>query len=352
MKRFNLLPVAVIAALSLAACQQNEITESMDLNGSAIGFSTNLLGAGPTRGTSIAAGDIGTAIGKKPAVLAYHTESDWANTATPNFMYNTELTNSASSWTYSPIKFWPNTGKVSFFAYAPHDGTGMSLSSKTATGTPKITFTVQSDPSSQIDLLLAAPVMNNTKVAHSASAVTLSFKHALAKIVFKAQTANDYSGGGTTVTLQSIKIGKLTAGSAKNAFRTVETVEMDNASPNWTDTSGSFQGFTLESGDLQNKTLTSSYQQVTAVGEELFVIPQNFSTGEDVGLPIEVQYQVSTLDGGSPIITTNTATGIITPNLLAGKAYIVQLNVSLSEITFACSLTPWEDGSIPAITLN
>lgn len=62
----------------------------------------------------------------------------WEN-ATPNFMYNEQVTYAASKWSYTPIKYWPNdfstssvdaadpaatgsvdAGKLSFFAYAPY----------------------------------------------------------------------------------------------------------------------------------------------------------------------------------------------------------------------------------------
>ena len=57
-------------------------------------------------------------------------------TGTPNFMYDQHVTYSASNWTYSPLKYWPNmttndgrtgnsatmtkTQSVNFFAYAPY----------------------------------------------------------------------------------------------------------------------------------------------------------------------------------------------------------------------------------------
>lgn len=72
-------------------------------------------------------------------VFAYYTQGeDYSDTAKPNFMYN-QLVNSTDNgltWTYAPIKYWPNQtqkdsentsynisttkDKLSFFAYAPY----------------------------------------------------------------------------------------------------------------------------------------------------------------------------------------------------------------------------------------
>lgn len=62
-------------------------------------------------------------------VFAYYTDADFYDqTFTPNFMYNQKV--SGTTWTYSPLKYWPNEfgsnsasddiDKVSFFAYAPY----------------------------------------------------------------------------------------------------------------------------------------------------------------------------------------------------------------------------------------
>ena len=81
----------------------------------------------------------GTGVGF--GVFAYYTNADnYDQTFQPNFMYNTHVygadantDDTADSWQYSPIKYWPNefgsnasygaasddVDKVSFFAYAP-----------------------------------------------------------------------------------------------------------------------------------------------------------------------------------------------------------------------------------------
>ena len=47
-----------------------------------------------------------------------------SSTVTPDFMYNQQVNGEKVGteyvWSYNPVKYWPNEGKVSFFAYAPY----------------------------------------------------------------------------------------------------------------------------------------------------------------------------------------------------------------------------------------
>lgn len=120
-------------------------------------------------------------------VFAYYTEAkEWKATTdpTPNFMYNQEVNYSSNSWTYDPIKYWPNdntpadnlgaTGSqthsyLSFFAYAPYTNVDVSsgtavakattgitaLTSNTIPGDPKVTYTAPTSPdlSTAVDLM-------------------------------------------------------------------------------------------------------------------------------------------------------------------------------------------------------
>ncbi|MEG1660730.1 MAG: fimbrillin family protein, partial [Bacteroides sp.] len=53
-------------------------------------------------------------------VSAYYssTSATIGTSSLPNYMYNQQVTrpNSTSSWTYSPLKYWPQAGTLQFFA--------------------------------------------------------------------------------------------------------------------------------------------------------------------------------------------------------------------------------------------
>lgn len=51
---------------------------------------------------------------------------------TPNFMYNEDVLYSGGTYTYSPIKYWPNNSynTISFWAYCPYTTNPSMLNSK------------------------------------------------------------------------------------------------------------------------------------------------------------------------------------------------------------------------------
>lgn len=141
-------------------------------------------------------------------VFAYYTgASGWGDvgsSTTPNFMYNQQVTYS-SGWTYTPVKYWPNADgeKVSFFAYAPYTSNTTGFSTNTAAGAPIISYTWGTTN----DLLYDKQI-DQVKGTVS-SAVTFTFKHALAKVEFKIRRKDN---SGPPVTLKSLSIGLYTSG--------------------------------------------------------------------------------------------------------------------------------------------
>lgn len=62
------------------------------------------------------------------------------------------------SWTYSPVKYWPNNpaDKVSFYAYGPYAPKGLNVSGTTQSGPPTMEYTIQGAEADQADLVIAA----------------------------------------------------------------------------------------------------------------------------------------------------------------------------------------------------
>ena len=109
-------------------------------------------------------------------VFGYYTENEFYNdTYQPTFMYNAKV--STTSWTYSPLKYWPNefgsaaqsddVDRLSFFAYAPYvqvdpstgipngglDATSgiIAMTRNSSTGDPFVKYAVNFDPAHQVD---------------------------------------------------------------------------------------------------------------------------------------------------------------------------------------------------------
>ena len=209
-------------------------------------------------------------------VFAYYTGSSaWASvetTATPNFMYNQEVTY-GDAWTYTPVKYWPNDNRpaddenpaaqgsqahsyVSFFAYAPYNGTGLTLSDNTATDAPTIDYTWAIGN----DLLYAEPVTDCYKqmpegYGTTTGHVPFNFKHALAMVEFKVRR-KEASGSDITLKELNINFDGNTSGTF-NLGSCEWTSTSDNAS---NDDLFSFSGTSLITGstDADAHTIGSS----------------------------------------------------------------------------------------------
>ena len=138
-------------------------------------------------------------------VFAYYSPQGSYDAAAskPDYMYNVRVTRPAGGdWTYSPTKYWPQ-GKVSFFAYAPYD-TDAAVSVSCGTGAPRVTYAVPDAVADHRDLLLSAPALDRTK---EGGRVPLTFRHALAAVVFEASVDGTLSEG-QSIRITGIRLGK------------------------------------------------------------------------------------------------------------------------------------------------
>lgn len=188
MKKIMIL--AASAALVLAGCAKMQTIETNE--GTPVGFSA-YSGNALTKAGSY---DVMTTANLKTSgfgVFAYQTSGNYAGGIAPNFMYNQKV--SGDTWTYSPLKYWPNqingdsstsgnadsqtqsaqsynVDKISFFAYGPYidvtpntgdpvspaanlsDAVGITaLSNYTATTDPIVSYKVTTDLTKQVDLI-------------------------------------------------------------------------------------------------------------------------------------------------------------------------------------------------------
>lgn len=151
-------------------------------------------------------------------VFAYYTKTtNWnyaGGSTVPNFMYNEEVTFSGTSYTYSPIKYWPNNTneKVSFWAYYPYSADVILFKANSTTtafnnntkGLPDIQFTVTDG---QTDFMISNVAANKTKPSIN-TPVELTFNHALSLIDVFVQKKDDPDDD-YTVTLNSVRFNGL-----------------------------------------------------------------------------------------------------------------------------------------------
>ena len=140
------------------------------------------------------------------------TNGAWTGSETPNFMFNQKATNNAKEdgFSYSPLKYWPNTNhdKLSFIGYYPYtttfsgseDANGIVLTKGSDdAGLPAFELTVSNDVTKQVDFLISdllTDLPNGTSAVSPSSAtdrssltivdkVRLLFHHATSKVTIR-----------------------------------------------------------------------------------------------------------------------------------------------------------------------
>lgn len=142
--------------------------------------------------------------------LHRYSESD----VNSSFMYNQKVkwVSGDSRWEYEPVKYWPGEEDhyVSFFAYAPYspgDGTGCipSYVRYQETGDPWILYRIADNVDDQVDLLYAAPLLDQTRPAVN-ERLEFNFKHALACVGEKVTVSTNVANSNYVIHLKEVSI--------------------------------------------------------------------------------------------------------------------------------------------------
>ena len=136
-----------------------------------------------TRGTEVNASSFYNNFGLYGYI--YNSDQTWAaNGSTLQPTINNEQITKGDTWTslaYLPGK----TKNMALFAYAPYTGIEVTCNQ----GAPQLTYTIASDVSNQVDLLVA----NNVDVVGNSSSVALDFNHALTAVKFAIGTITGFT---------------------------------------------------------------------------------------------------------------------------------------------------------------
>lgn len=358
---FGLIALAV---LGLSSCVKETTLDQANPD-TPIVFDTYLGRAAQTKGYVADLADLQTT---GFGVYAFYTATEnysafQDNSKVPDYMVNEELTYSGGKWTYSPIKYWPNnTGdKVSFFAYAPYFATGSpatenitSVSAKSATGNPTVSFTVASEVVEQKDLLYAfLPDQLKPNMGHE---TTFNFKHALSRIGFKAQAVVDVINGdtngtddddestpGTLASETKITINSITLSGKFHTSGTLDlTNGMWNSTASSTDVNYKITDFQPDVNVLANTNISTLLNKED---EYIMIIPnKNSSSNSQIPVKVTVDYDVTTSDPA--LQSPSTIKNIITSDTFnfdfeQGKAYTFVLHLGLKSVEF--SVNPVEN---------
>lgn len=372
--RHGLAGRLALAALALlaAACGKIETWEGDPVP---VAFSTYARQSTKADASYVAPGE-NFAAGAQIGVFGFYhdgngaTDGSWAadqaaGNNIPDYMYNQLVTKQDDgSWTYSPIKYWPNeTGagatsehadKLSFWGYYPRiDAANYSADAAMYTGTdavlrfwkagsttepyandvsglPRVTFTQSEDPDKMVDLMFSAPQQDLTKPSLDGK-VQFVFRHALALVEF--QLAEGTGAEVTSMTLTKIKkSGTCSNPAAAPLVWTAGTETYDITVTNQTTTS---------------TTLLS-----------LLVMPQDIDANARFTLNYNIQFASSDPSHQDPIVYTGeSADAKLFKNAggaddygvtkwEAGKHYIYKISAGLDRIEFEEIVESSDDWSV------
>lgn len=335
--------IAAMAALTLVSCSSDDLNSLSDNSSKneAISFDGYL-----GRSAVAVNGSRGSVLDKTQlhkSVDGFGVFGNYSPTEggePSNLFNNQKVTGDAAAdnkWKYDPVKYWPSQGYIDFWAYAPYDA-GTKF-----TSTSIVDFTVKDKAADQKDLLWA----NATNKTNGT--VTFNFAHALSRLGYSVKLKDASYESVATITLNKITLAGSTTEPIQNAFYIKGTIDLSTG--NWStassnDAKQNFEWFDNKtSGD---KTLSNNEVIKNPDNEYLFVIPQDFSTGNANAdqLYVIVEYTVS-YNGGVKATVPYKVSQQLTNNFEKGKAYTINLTIGLTPIEFNAAVTDWVDAKNP-----
>lgn len=335
--------IAAMAALTLVSCSSDDLNSLSDNSSKneAISFDGYL-----GRSAVAVNGSRGSVLDKTQlhkSVDGFGVFGNYSPTEggePSNLFNNQKVTGDAAAdnkWKYDPVKYWPSQGYIDFWAYAPYDA-GTKF-----TSTSIVDFTVKDKAADQKDLLWA----NATNKTNGT--VTFNFAHALSRLGYSVKLKDASYESVATITLNKITLAGSTTEPTQNAFYIKGTIDLSTG--NWStassnDAKQNFEWFDNKtSGD---KTLSNNEVIKNPDNEYLFVIPQDFSTGNANAdqLYVIVEYTVS-YNGGVKATAPYKVSQQLTNNFEKGKAYTINLTIGLTPIEFNAAVTDWVDAKNP-----
>lgn len=263
LKHFHLSLYLLLLLLAggLTACTNEGNDDCGAEQGMPIEFSAAAEESWQTRvsGTTFSSGD-------KFGIFAFYGSS-----TEPNFMNNQKVEYDGTTWTYSPIKYWPtsNYAELTFYAYYPYKA------STTLTTEKKLTFTMPDD--ADTDFLVA----RNTQ---SRGAITLNFKHLLGKVVFKIKRENAVSSFNITdITGFSVTANTTLTYDFANSSSTPSTPSPENPPPTYTLQPTFTSSLTV--GETESEVATGYFVPGELTGGTLILTREGGSTPMAITIP-------------------------------------------------------------------
>ena len=262
---------------------------------------------------------------------AYTTTAAYPGADAPTSFISSAVT-TPSSWTYTGPQYWPQSLKVSFFAYAPT--TGVTYAAPAAAGWPSFTYTVAETEANQADLIVAQ--RTSQEATSNGGSVALTFNHALSQILFKAKCASaDFTAVVKTIELSGIQ------NEGTYTFATSET-EGTAIEGSWSGVKGAEGYAYLTNGTAAIAKTTSD--PIAGTNGALMLMPQTLNSAK-----LKVVYEVTLGTGETAQTFDVTKENVELKGTWApGMKYTYDLTLvsDAKQITLDPSIKPWTEGTI------
>ena len=304
--------MAITAVMVMSSCSKNEMVDTTVSANTPIGFSSYM-------GTTTKGVSLDPASFLEFEVSAYHTtEAITATGAKTEYINADKVTKNGNTWASTDTHYWPTTGNLSFYAYAPL--TYVTYVKATGATMPGITYTSPVAVAEQKDVVVAK-AENKTSADDGGTSVAMTFGHALTKINFSATGAEV----GFTYKVTSLKVANV---------KNVGTYTFATA-PAWSTTDDVVEYTYLTGGSVIISDVATIKLQESD-DASLMLIPQNASA-----ITVTVAYTVS--KDGVEISNTPAAVTTLAGTWEIGKniRYNLTLPVNGKKITFTASVDAW-----------
>ncbi len=371
MKTKILLVSLAVTAISFTSCTKTPMIQS-PVGNEPIQFSTYIPQTPDLKGLettdSYITLDPNTGFGVNAIYTGASAFDPDAKDNTSNFMYNQHVAFVTGAWTYSPMKYWPkNPGeKISFFAWAPYGGEGISVLERT--GLPnQINFSINDNPEKTVDFVAAA-IIDQEKPAAAATAINFSLKHELTRLSLTASTNVDTKTSiiVTKVQLLDTPDDKIYKSGVYTFAKINEPVNPADPAPrgNWTVTDADLISEDYDLTKLVNMSeaiAIGSYAPAGGLGFEvngstpmaffeanhhLYLIPVTpDGTTAKTDIAIKFTYDIVTRDGTDTVVVPDQESIVELPEgfLKQGKSYASNIEFKQDGINMTANVvTTWD----------
>ena len=282
----------------------------------------------------------------------------------PDYFLNEPVTKNGSLWSYDADfpRYWPadTRNKVSFFAYAPYDGTGPEDISFVElypaviaeTGVPMLAYAVPVDVFDQVDLLWGACLDRDKN--DNGGTVIFDMNHALTKISFSAHMSSDLLGSDNTIEITEITISGVYNDGVLNLTNGQWTLEPTTG--NFTLGGSHLENTLFDSkfiGDPMDGNVRNDYKSRPVIKDDcyLMMLPQQMTNNSILSITLDITTvsiaavtRTETLSFNFPLLDAS-----IKSVWEPGKSIEYNFTLKHGIVDFDINVLPWEDEVLPSI---